>query len=81
MATTTNTTVPAEQATSVQYHFLITLQIEGGRIITNDGTISVVPGLHTRQGILPVVRDQIMQQWGLAGGCIVLFFALEPNQL
>ncbi|MEU4099246.1 hypothetical protein AB0F16_01095 [Streptomyces tanashiensis] len=77
MTTTTNAT---QQPAPVPHHFVITLQTSDGRIATNDGTIPVIPGLHTRMQTYTAVREQIRQSSGL-GACIVLFFALEPNQL
>ncbi|MFE5548977.1 hypothetical protein ACFQ71_34860 [Streptomyces sp. NPDC056534] len=81
MTTTTNATVPAQQPAPVPHHFLLTLQTGDGRIFTNDGVVQVIPDIHTRMDTLKAVRDQVMQQWGLGGQSIVLFFALEPNQL
>ncbi|MFD3569688.1 hypothetical protein [Streptomyces sp. NPDC058667] len=80
MTTTTNATAPAEQPTAVPHHFLITLQTGDGRVVTNDGTIPVIPGAHTRMDTLKAVRQQVMEQWALRGQCIVLFFSLEPDQ-
>ncbi|MFB7937350.1 hypothetical protein [Streptomyces sp. NPDC056049] len=80
MTTTANATVPAEQPAPVPHHFVITLQTGDGRMVTNDGTIPVVPGLHTRMQTYTAVREQIQQSWGL-DACTVLYFSLEPNQL
>ncbi|MFG3492457.1 hypothetical protein [Streptomyces sp. NPDC047972] len=81
MTTTTNATVPAQQPTAVPHHFLLTLQTGDGRIFTNDGVVQVIPGIHTRMDTLKTVREQVLAQYGVRGQAIVLFFALEPNQL
>ncbi|MFD3334946.1 hypothetical protein ACFWV1_20185 [Streptomyces sp. NPDC058700] len=80
MTTTTNATIPAEQPAPVPHHFLITLQTGDGRVVTSDGIIPVIPGIHTRMDTLKAVRQHVTEQWALRGQCVVLLFALEPDQ-
>ncbi|MFF9503820.1 hypothetical protein [Streptomyces sp. NPDC014656] len=67
-------------STEVTYHFVLTLQTDDGSTVTDDGTIPVQPGTHTRAQVLNAVRAGMLQRFGLTG-CSVLFFSLAPDQL
>ncbi|MFG2872928.1 hypothetical protein [Streptomyces sp. NPDC048338] len=80
MTTTANTTVPAALPAPVPHHFILTVQTDDGRMVTQDGTVPVVPGIHTRMATYTTLREQVGEHWGLSR-FTVLFFSLEPNQL
>ena len=81
MTTTTETTPTPAAPISVSYHWVMTVQFDHGRqTATYDGSINVAPGQHTRMGSYAFLREHMQQTVG-TDQFVVLFFALEPNQL
>jgi hypothetical protein len=66
-------------ATPVSYHWIATVQTGSGRIETNDGHVSAVPGAHTHTGTYNAVLANLTERHGMDFG--LLFFSLTPDQL
>ena len=78
---TTETTAPqADTPKPVKHHWIMTVQAADGRQGTSDGSIDVVPGLHTHASTYAVVLNG-MKEWIGSTNVTVLFFALSPNQI
>jgi len=80
MTTTAETATPAQHPDPISFHWIMTVQTNDGRQVTNDGKVGAVPGLHTRETTFQAVRDSMK---GLVGtdNFTVLFFSLAPNAI
>jgi len=63
----------------VTYHWIATVQTGRGRIETNDGPVSAIPGVHTHTSTYQAVLANLTEKYGTDFG--LLFLALEPDQL
>lgn len=78
-STPQETTQPADTATT--YHWVMTVQFDNGRqVATYDGSIGVVPGVHTRMATYTHLREHMQRNVG-TNKLTVLFFDLQPNHL
>lgn len=66
------------EQTPVEYHWLVTIVVDGRRI-TQEGTIGAVPGTHTRRSTVLTLINGLKEQHG--DDLCVLFLSLEPNEL
>lgn len=64
----------------VTYHWMISVQTADGRHASNDGRISVTPGVHTRESTYAAVRNGV-SDWLGTDDFSVVSFSLGPNQL
>lgn len=62
----------------VEYHYVLTVQLNDGSLISADGNV-VVPPDGDRAGLLNFARQVIRNKTGRDG--IVTFFTCGPNQL
>jgi hypothetical protein len=70
-----------DQQQSTTYHWIITAQTGDGRDVTTEGTYTAAPG-HTRGNTFLAVLEHLAQKTGTPRNeLIVMFFALEPDQL
>lgn len=72
-------TEQTEASAPVAYHWIATVQTGGGRIDTHDGSIGVVPGVHTRTVTYNTVMTNLNEKY--PRGFALLFFSLTPDQL
>lgn len=70
----------ATQQQEIQHHWIMSLQSGDGRMTTDDGSIGVVPGVHTHQQTFKTVYDRLMNKYGFPAA-IVVFFSVSPDQL
>jgi hypothetical protein len=74
-------TQEASTAVEVKHHWIMTVQFDHGRrTATYDGSIGVVPGIHTRMSTYTHLREHMQQTVGV-DQLVVLFFDLAPDQL
>ncbi|MBT2383098.1 hypothetical protein [Streptomyces sp. ISL-11] len=77
MATQTAHGLAATAATTA-YHYVITVQTPRGLMNTRGAVVDVQPGA-TRAQCLDYVMKPLFEEFGEP--IVILFFALEPNQL
>lgn len=78
---TTTATEAAEASTPepISLHWIMTVQTSDGRQGTNDGKISAVPGVHTRETTFAAIRKH-MKDWIGTDNFTVVFYSLTPDQ-
>jgi hypothetical protein len=64
----------------VAYHWIMTIQTSDGRQGTSDGSIDVIPGVHTEDSTYAFVLGE-MKKWIGSENTTVLFYRLSPNAL
>ncbi|MDX2697589.1 hypothetical protein [Streptomyces ipomoeae] len=69
---------PAGQPDAITFYWLATITTDDGMRITCDGTMTAVPGTHTRMSTTRAVMQHLKD---LHGGLTVLFLSLEPNDI
>lgn len=77
--TAQQTETPTETEEPVTYHWIATVQTGRGRIETNDGPVTAVPGVHTHTSTYRAVLANLTEKYGTDFG--LLFFALTPDRL
>lgn len=73
-------TTQTETATAqpVAYHWIATVEVSG-RIVTSDGPIDAIPGVHTHTSTYRAVLANLTARYGANFG--LLYFSLTPDQL
>lgn len=75
---TENTT---QSAAPIWHHFVVVLQTADGRIVTQDGTAPLTPGVHTRESVYDALTKKVADNFGVTGAATVTFFSLAPNAI
>lgn len=79
MTTTQAHTIETPTAQPVTYHWIATVQTGRGLIVTNDGQVTAVPGLHTHTTTYNAVMANLTEKHGTDFG--LLFISITPDQL
>ncbi|MEU7149185.1 hypothetical protein AB0B15_14285 [Streptomyces sp. NPDC045456] len=70
----------ATQQQEIQHHWIMSIQSGDGRMTTDDGSIGVIPGVHTHTQTFNTVRDLLLDKYAFPAA-IVVFFSVTPDQL
>jgi len=69
---------PTSTPAAIEWHYVITIQFNDGRIGTADGTLTVEPYV-TRQAIYQHVSNLLTKEAGRGGN--VIFYTADPNHI